>query len=155
MMTSWSMEIRHKALLFFVTCGFIGYMPFAPGTWASALGGVLIYLFPFSTLPGNLIFVGVLLTAAVLGVNLFNSEREDPGYIVIDELVGMYVTMAGHRPTIMNVVAGFVFFRFFDIVKPFPVNRAERLSRGYGVVADDVAAGIFANCALFLMGRII
>jgi phosphatidylglycerophosphatase A len=149
------MEIRHKALLFFVTCGFIGYLPFAPGTWASVLGGVLLYLFPFSTLTGNLIFVGALLLFSVTCVNLFNPEQKDPGYIVIDELVGMYVTMAGHKPAIMNILAGFVFFRFFDVLKPFPVNRAERLNKGYGVVADDVVAGIFASCALFLMGRII
>lgn len=149
------MVIRHKILLFLVTCGFIGYMPFAPGTWASALGGVLLYLFPFSTLTGNLICVGILLPVSVVLVNLFDSKTPDPGYIVIDELVGMYVAMTGHRPTIMNILAGFVFFRFFDVVKPFPVNKAEGLKKGYGVVADDVAAGILANAALILAGKLV
>jgi phosphatidylglycerophosphatase A len=149
------MGIRHKTLLFFVSCGFIGYLPFAPGTFASAFGGLLLYLFPFSSLTNNLIFVATLLVVSVVLVNWFDSEKEDPGYIVIDELVGMYVTMAGHRPTIGNVVAGFILFRVFDILKPFPISKAEGLKKGYGVVADDVAAGIFANLALVALGMIL
>ncbi len=153
-MTRRFMEIRHKALLFLVSCGFIGYFPFAPGTAASLFGGALIYLFPFSSLVSNLAFVIALILVSVVCVNWFNSESDDPGYIVIDELAGMYVTMAGHRPTVLNVVAGFVLFRIFDVMKPFPVNRAERLKAGYGVVADDVAAGIFANIGLIVLEKI-
>jgi phosphatidylglycerophosphatase A len=149
------MEIRHKALLFFVSCAFIGFMPVAPGTFASAFGGLLIYFFPFSSLAGNLIFVACIVAASVILVNRFNSEKKDPGYIVIDELAGMYVTMAGHKPTVLNVAAGFVLFRIFDIVKPFPVSKAEDLKRGYGVVADDVAAGVFANLVLVVLGMIV
>ena len=153
-MTRRSMAIVHKALLFVVTCGFIGYLPFAPGTFASLFGTVLLYVFPFSSLQGNLIFVASLIVVSIISVNWFRSEVKDPGYIVIDELAGMYVTMAGHRPTILNVLAGFVLFRIFDIVKPFPINRAEALPAGYGVVADDVIAGIFANLALVVVGRV-
>jgi phosphatidylglycerophosphatase A len=149
------MVIKRNALLFFVSCGFIGYLPFAPGTFASAFGGLLLYLFPFSSLAENLIFVASLLVVSVVLVNWFDSETKDPGYIVIDELVGMYVTMAGHRPTIVNVIAGFILFRVFDILKPFPVNKAENLKKGYGVVADDVVAGVFANLALVVLGMIV
>jgi phosphatidylglycerophosphatase A len=149
-----SMGIRHKILLFLVTCGFIGYLPFAPGTFASLFGAVLLYVFPFSSLQGNLIFVASLIVVSIISVNWFRSEVKDPGYIVIDELAGMYVTMTGHRPTILNILAGFVLFRIFDVMKPFPINKAESLARGYGVVADDVIAGIFANLALVVVGRV-
>ena len=148
------MEIKHKILLFFVTCGFIGYLPFAPGTFASLFGGVLLFVFPFSSLQGNLIFVVSLIAGSVILVNLYGSEVKDPGYIVIDELAGMCVTMTGHRPTILNIVAGFVLFRIFDVVKPFPINKSEALAGGYGVVADDVIAGIFANIALVVVGKV-
>jgi len=148
------MGIKRKILLFFVTCGFIGYLPFAPGTFASLFGGVLLYLFPFPSLQSNLVFVVCLIAVSIILINGYRSETEDPGYVVIDELAGMCVTMAGHRPTVFNVAAGFILFRIFDVMKPFPVNKAESLARGYGVVADDVVAGIFANIALVVTGLV-
>jgi phosphatidylglycerophosphatase A len=139
-------------LRFIVTCGFIGYMPFAPGTYASILGCILIYLFPLPF--NNLPFVVLLVVFSVFCVNLMRFEDKDPGYIVIDELAGMCVAMAGHSVTLVNVAIGFVFFRGFDILKPFPIRQAEGLRRGYGIVADDVIAGIFANALLIVCGRI-
>ncbi len=146
------MGIRHKTFLFVVTCGFVGYLPLAPGTWASALGGLLLYVFPFATLLNNLIFVAGLLVVSIVCINVLPLERKDPGYIVIDELVGIYVALAGHKPTVVNIILGFIFFRIFDIFKPFPVDRAEDLKRGYGIVADDVVAGLYANCILIIVG---
>ena len=63
--------------------------------------------------------------------------------------------MAGHRASLVNILIGFVLFRIFDIAKPFPINRAERLPGGYGVMADDVLAGIFANILLLALTRLI
>ncbi|OPY72697.1 MAG: Phosphatidylglycerophosphatase A [Syntrophorhabdus sp. PtaU1.Bin050] len=143
---------KDKALLFFMTSGFIGYLPFAPGTCGSVFGCVLLYLLP--SVFASAIFVMVLTVAAVMAINSFSYEGEDPGYIVIDEVIGMLVTMIGHKVTIANLLAGFVLFRLFDIVKPFPIKRAERLRKGYGVVADDILAGIFASLILFFWGII-
>jgi phosphatidylglycerophosphatase A len=143
---------KDKALLFFLTSGFIGYLPFAPGTYGSVFGCVLLYLLP-SVFAGA-IFVIILTVAAVMAINNLSYEGEDPGYIVIDEVIGMLVTMIGHRMTIVNLLAGFILFRLFDIAKPFPIKRAERLRKGYGVVADDILAGIFASFILFLWGVI-
>ncbi len=67
----------------------------------------------------------------------------------------MCVAMAGHRATLVNVAVGFVLFRIFDILKPFPVGRMERLKGGWGVVGDDVVAGIFANILVLLWTRFI
>jgi len=147
-MTRRSMAIRHKALLFVATCGFIGYLPFAPGTYTSVLGCILLYLFPFTSLASNAVFVTGLLVFSIICINSLPLEKKDPGYVVIDELAGMYITMIGHRPTLINILAAFALFRIFDIWKPFPVNKAEELKKGYGIVADDVVAGVYANCIL-------
>jgi phosphatidylglycerophosphatase A len=134
-----------------VTCCYVGYLPYAPGTYASALGCILIYLFP--SVFGNLFFCIGLVFFSVLCVNLFQYDGEDPSYIVIDELAGICITMAGHKITLMNTIIGFVLFRIFDIAKPFPIKQAERLKGGYGIVTDDVVAGIFASIILAVSGR--
>ncbi|HQJ93580.1 MAG TPA: phosphatidylglycerophosphatase A [Syntrophorhabdaceae bacterium] len=133
-----------------VSCGFVGYMPFAPGTWASLLGCILIYLFPFHSLITNIVFICILTIFSIISINMFEFTGEDPGYIVIDELIGMFITMAGHKTTFISLIAGFFLFRFFDIIKPYPVNAVESFRKGYGIVADDIIAGIYANIVLWL-----
>lgn len=135
------------------TCVFVGYVPFAPGTFASLFAVALIYLFP--AVFTSILFAIPFVLFAVLCVNTHRYEGEDPGYIVIDEFAGMCIAMAGHRATLVNCAIGFVLFRVFDILKPYPIKRVERLKKGYGVVGDDVLAGIFANAILFLLGRFI
>jgi len=139
-----------KAFRFIVTCGFVGHMPLAPGTWASVLGCILIYLFPFPSLIVNIIFICCLVAFSIICINMLAFTGEDPGYIVIDELAGMFITMAGHKPALITVVAGFFLFRIFDIIKPYPVNAVERFRKGYGIMADDMLAGIYANIILWL-----
>ena len=126
-------------------------MPGAPGTYASVFGCVLIYIFP--SIFANIFFCACLVLFSTLCVNLFRYDGEDPGYIVIDELAGICVAMAGHSISLMNTIIGFVLFRIFDIIKPFPIKQAERLKGGYGIVADDVVAGIFANVILIILGQ--
>ena len=150
------MEIQRatdRALQCITSCCYVGYLPHAPGTYASALGCVCIFLFP--AIFGSIIFSAAFILFSVLAVNLYTYEGKDPGYIVIDELAGMCITMAGHRITFFSVLIGFLLFKFFDIVKPFPIKRVEQLKRGYGIVADDVLAGIFANIILICTGRIL
>lgn len=150
------MEIQktlNRALQCIVTCCYVGYLPGAPGTYASALGCAFIYFFP--SIFSNIFFCGGLVLFAILCVNFFRYDGEDPGYIVIDELAGICVTMAGHNITLMNTIIGFVLFRIFDITKPFPIKQAERLRGAYGIVADDVMAGIFANIILVVLGKLL
>ena len=125
-------------------------MPFAPGTWASLLGCILIYLFPFHSLITNIVFICTFTIFSIISINMFEFNGEDPGYIVIDELIGMFITMAGHKTTFISLIAGFFLFRFFDIIKPYPVNAVESFRKGYGIVADDIIAGIYANIVLWL-----
>jgi phosphatidylglycerophosphatase A len=145
--------MARKIALAFATCGYVGYLPFAPGTWASILGCILLYL-----LPGTLnhpLTVILIAVAAVLCINRMELLEKDPGYVVIDELAGMCVTMVGQGTGSLNLLKGFVLFRIFDILKPFPIRRLERLPRGYGIVADDILAGVYANAALILLGRLL
>ena len=142
-----------NVLSFFNTCFCTGCIPFAPGTFASVLAAVLIYFFP-GTLT-SFYFAGLCVIFGTATVSAERYEGKDPGHIVIDEFAGMCVAMAGHRASLANVIVGFVLFRIFDIVKPFPINRAERLPGGYGVMADDVLAGIFTNILLLALTRFI
>ncbi|HVN23067.1 MAG TPA: phosphatidylglycerophosphatase A [Syntrophorhabdales bacterium] len=144
--------MAHRLELIFVTCGYVGYLPYAPGTWASIVGCVLLYL-----LPGVLnhpVTVMLIAIAAILCINRLELAEGDPGYIVVDELAGICVTMVGQGLGFSNLLKGFILFRIFDILKPFPVRRLERLPKGYGIVADDLMAGIYANAALLLLGRL-
>ena len=138
--------------LVFVTCGYIGYLPFAPGTWASLLGCALLYVLP--GILNNPVLVIALAVAAVLCINRMDLPEKDPGYIVVDELAGMCVTMLGQGTGFPSLLKGFILFRIFDILKPFPIRRTEGLPKGYGIVADDIVAGIYANAALLLLGRL-
>lgn len=134
-----------------------GYMPLAPGT-AGTLVGIPLYVV-FSAMPWPLWLITILsLTCLAWYVSeeaekLFG-RRDDPR-IVIDEIAGLQWSLFLIEPTVLHGVLGFFLFRFFDIVKPFPARRfQDRLPGGLGVVADDAAAGIYANAALQILIRL-
>ncbi len=143
-------RILDSVLRFLVTCCYVGYLPWIPGTYASVVTCALVYFVP-STF-ANLFFCAGVVLFSIVCVNLYRYEGTDPGYIVIDEFAGMCVTLAGHHITMRNVIIGFVLFRLLDIWKPFPIRWFEGLKGGYGVVADDVIAGIFASMILLVLG---
>jgi phosphatidylglycerophosphatase A len=144
--------IRGRLSSWFATCSYVGYLPFVPGTWGSLLACIVLYFLPGS---GSPIIVILLAVAGTVTAERARGVEEDPGRIVIDEYVGMLVTMAAHSPTIWNLVKGFILFRAFDILKPYPIRKLERLPGGYGIMADDVLAGVFANVVLFLAERLL
>lgn len=144
--------IKSRVSDWFATCSYVGYLPLAPGTWGSALACVILYLFPQS---GNPVILVVLIAAGIVTAERARGDEEDPGRIVIDEYAGMLVTMAGHDLTLWSLVKGFILFRAFDILKPYPIRKLERLPGGYGIMADDLLAGIFASIVLFLVGRLL
>lgn len=128
------------------TVFFIGYCPVAPGTVASAFAMAFLWIFK----PHEMIVLFILLVSLILGT--ISSEKvakqlssKDPPCIVIDEFAG-YLTAVIFLPLNLNVlIAGFVFFRFFDIVKPPPIRQAERIGGGFGIMIDDFLAGFFSN----------
>ncbi len=133
---------------------FLGYMPIAPGTFGTLLGVLLFYLlWPLPHYIYSVTLVTLILFASwisTLAEGVFN-ER-DSQKIVIDEVVGYLVAVAFHPWGIFNAVAAFVLFRLFDITKPFPIGLIDRkLRAGWGVVFDDVLAGVYANICLVVI----
>lgn len=129
----------------------IGYIPIAPGTFGSAAG-----LLMWAALPGSILVqasaILVLFLAGSWSGSLAERHfgRTDPGQIVIDEVLGMLVTLLLNPVGWKGAVAGFLLFRLSDIVKPYPAGRLERLPGGIGVMADDAMAAVYANLALRL-----
>jgi len=137
---------------------FLGNSPIAPGT-AGTLGAIPLYYLMVTYL-GDIQYMVCLLLLTVLAIKVSTNaekiyKREDPGEVVIDEVVGFLVTMAFIAPTILNVALGFFLFRALDILKPFPCRRLEKLHGGYGIVLDDVAAGVWANILLAVINIIL
>lgn len=132
-----------------------GYAPFAPGTAGTVVAVPLYLIFSPLSWPLYLITITAFSALAVLvsqeAEKLFG--KKDSQCIVIDEIAGYLWSLFLVVPTVPHVLAAFVFFRFFDIVKVFPAGASQRLPGGYGVVADDVVAGIYANLTLGLMIR--
>ena len=147
------MKFRERAVLFVATGFFIGSVPVAPGTFGSIIGLPLCFL--ISRLNIFLSFICALLfillaiwVAAAAGKIL---KKEDPAEIVIDEMAGLIVTFVGIPFTPATAIIGFIIFRTFDILKPFPIRTLERkIAGGPGIVLDDVMAGIYANIILRL-----
>jgi phosphatidylglycerophosphatase A len=132
--------------------GGIGRAPFAPGTVASlaaVLIGALALLIDHRLLTLLAIFTCVIGTWAIHETG----EQGDPGWIVIDEFAGQWIAMIGlGRVSLAGLVAAFVLFRVFDIVKPGPVGWADRKHGAVGVMADDVVAGLIVAVIMFLAG---
>lgn len=133
-----------------------GFFPFAPATFAS-LVWLAVYLF----VPGGRWLTNpiVALCVAAAAVWLAHEAEKRHGHdahcIVIDEFVGMQVTLLGMAPALVPGVIGFVLFRILDIAKPFPAGRSQRLPGGWGVVADDVLAGIYGRLILLALSFVI
>ena len=145
---------RQRAALAIATAGPCGHAPVAPGTAGSVAGLLLFWAVRAS---GSLVVEGlVLLAVTAIGVRVASQAesaygRRDPGLIVIDETAGMLLTLAAVPVGLGGAVVGFLAFRLFDIVKPFPARRAERLPGGWGVMADDLVAGLYAQALLRLL----
>jgi phosphatidylglycerophosphatase A len=140
--------------LFIATCGYIGYVPIAPGTFGSAVGLALFAL--IRSWGSSAIELGVIVLLFVLGVWSGNAAekhfgRVDPGPVVLDEVAGMLITLALLPVNIYGAIVGFLIFRLFDVVKPWPANRLEALPGGLGMMADDAMAGIYGNVAMRIL----
>jgi phosphatidylglycerophosphatase A len=140
-----------RLAVFLATAGFTGYFPFAPGTVGSAVGLVVYTLVWWTQSP----LVEGLLIVLLFAVGVWActpAEKYfggvDPGPVVLDEVVGMLITLAFIPVGLSGAIAGFVIFRIFDVIKPYPAGRFERLHGGLGVMADDAMAAIYANLAL-------
>jgi phosphatidylglycerophosphatase A len=141
-------RVERLALLISTVLG-VGYAPVAPGTFGSAAGLVVWWLLPVSPLVQGLAIVTIFIVGSWSGtVAERQFKRTDPGQVVIDEVLGMLMTLFMNPVGWAGAVFGFLLFRAADIIKPYPANRLERLHAGVGVMADDAMAAVYANLAL-------
>lgn len=143
-----------RLAVFIATVGYCGYFPFAPGTVGSA-AGLLFYALVWWT-GSPVVEVGLIVALFAAGVWAGTTAERyfggvDPGPIVVDEVVGMLITLAFIPVGWSGALAGFVLFRIFDVIKPFPAGRLEALHGGLGVMADDAMAAVYANLSLRLV----
>ncbi len=138
---------------------YTGFVPVAPGTVGSLVGLAVYAGLRWAGAPPA---VDLAATIALLGLGVWAAGAaepyfglEDPGPIVIDEVVGMLVALLFTGVGWRGALVGFVLFRGLDIVKPYPAARVERIGGGWGIMADDVAAAIYANVALRLLGWLV
>ena len=137
--------------IFVATCGYLGYVPVAPGTFGSAAGLVVYAAVRWWGSPA----VELAVIALVLVIGVWSgtiAERHfggvDPAPVVLDEVAGMLITLALISVTPTGAIVGFLVFRLFDVLKPWPANRLEALSGGLGVMADDAMAAVYSNVAM-------
>ena len=135
--------------------GGIGRFPIAPGTAASLaampIGALSLWLDPR-------LLALLAIATLVIGTWAIHATKEqgDPGWIVIDEFAGQWVAMLGlGHVSLYGLIAAFILFRFFDITKPGPVGSAENLEGAFGVMADDIVAGLLTAAILFIMMNLI
>jgi phosphatidylglycerophosphatase A len=132
------------------TAGYVGFVPIAPGTFGS-LVGLLLYVLVRRA--DSLVVEAVVLLVA-LAAGIWSAGRvervmgKDPGAVVIDEVVGMLLTVAFLNVTAAGAMVGFFLFRWLDVWKPYPAGRLEHLHGGSGIMLDDVMAGLYSNLAL-------
>ena len=140
-----------RLAVFIASFGYCGYFPIAPGTVGSA-AGLVVYLLVWWT-QSLAVEIGLILLLFAAGVwSGTAAERYfggiDPGPIVIDEVVGMLITLAFIPVGLSGALLGFFIFRVFDVFKPYPAGRFEAMHGGLGVMADDAMAAIYANLVL-------
>ena len=144
--------------VFIATCAHVGYAPVAPGTFGSVVGLVIYYFVRRQA--STAVELGVIAVILVIGLwSATEAEHHfggiDPGPVVIDEVVGMLITLALHPVNVLGAITGFFIFRVLDIIKPWPARQLELLPGGFGVVLDDVMAGIYGNLLVWGVIRLL
>ena len=148
---------RMRQSRFFVraiaTVLYSGYSPVAPGTAGSAVAALGYYFFcsSLTALEWILLLFGTFSVAVYTADVMAREWGSDPGPVVIDELAGYLVSVAFLPHSVWIAVAGFFVFRAFDIVKPPPIRKLERLSGGWGIVLDDILAGVYSQLILWVL----
>ena len=149
-----------KLKLALVSFGFLGCSPFAPGTFGT-LGGVLIawLLKDTAWFPLWVALACLALYAATLPLGPWSERyagKKDPGIFVVDEVIGYLITIAWMKgPSLVALAVAFFVFRFFDILKPWPCRRMEKIGGGHGILLDDVLAGVWGLLVIMLPARLL
>ncbi|MCD6379530.1 phosphatidylglycerophosphatase A [bacterium] len=141
--------MKKHVITFFGSFFYTGFFPFAPATFATLIWAVCYLFIPPVGWIFHLIALIVMLPVSIYIAEVMEGYfGHDASVIVIDEFVGMQVTFFAIAPSPLTVLIGFLLFRIFDIAKPFPIDKSQRIKGGYGVVVDDVIAGLYSYIIL-------
>lgn len=147
-----------KTWILLATCFGIGYLPVAPGTWASLAVTLVFFFTPLSMLswPYWLLIATAIYVVGVPAAAACERHfrKKDPGQCVIDEVVGQIIGFLLLPRQAGFFIAAFLLFRVFDILKPFPIRRSESLPHGFGIMSDDVLAGLYTLGILLAVQRV-
>ena len=140
------------------TCFKIGHLPIAPGTWGSLAAVIgwwlwLQYLDP-------LVFIVLIITIFIIGVFATNiiidhTGEKDPSRVVIDEMAGQWLGLLMLPDGMLYIAGAFILFRFLDILKPWPIRQLEQFPKGWGVMLDDMLAGLLTLCLIQGVSRLL
>ncbi len=151
--------MRERAVLFLATGFFIGHMPFAPGTFGTLIGLPICFLLSRFHIGPVVLWVLLFIFFAIGVASAAEKilKQKDAAQIVIDEIAGVLVVFIGLPFNLYTAICGFIIFRVFDILKPFPIRWFEKkVGGGSGIVLDDVIAGIYSHLilrlAIFMIG---
>jgi phosphatidylglycerophosphatase A len=143
-------KIMHLIFRYIATLGFIGYIPFAQGTFASILA-FIIFIIAKPSLHLHIVLLLFIIPVGVIASHLTENtlKEKDSRHIVIDEFCGYLLSVLFLPFSLSYAFAALILFRILDILKPFPINKIESsLPGGCGVMADDIAAAVYANLVL-------
>ena len=135
-----------------------GYTPKAPGTAGSLLALLIFFIFPLNSINWFILSILFFFVGVWSGSEIEKDKGEDPGLVVIDEMVGQWLAIIFLPYSWITLLIGFILFRIFDIFKPYPINRSQKLKAGWGIMIDDVLAGVYANIvlqAIYMSGLIL
>ena len=146
----------NKASHALATCFGVGSIPFAPGTWGSLFAVLLIYNITFLQEWIVLTAFSVVALSWWVCVEVYKDTKSDSSEIVIDEFAGMFVACMLINHDFISLVFAFLFFRFFDIVKPWPISWVDKnIKNGPGILIDDLLAGLFAGILMLAIFKLV
>ena len=152
--------MKNTIIEFLVTGLYFGKIKYMPGTFGTIIGVLIFQLISNNTLVDNIFFLIIFFFIALLMLNYCYKKNifldSDDKSIVIDEILGYLAFMIFFENTIFNIIIGFILFRFFDIFKPFPIYLIDkRIKNSFGVMLDDIVAGLFTGIMLLLINYVV
>ncbi len=140
-------KIRKKITEIIASCFYIGYIPGAPGTYGSLFA--LLIISQFNIITQNIALIFFIILGLIFSTLMEkHTGKKDDQRIVIDEFVGMLITFYFVEPRLSYLVVGFILFRLYDIYKPYPIKKIQKLPSGWGIMLDDILAGVYARIVL-------